>query len=282
MNTNISISVLIVVFNRKELLKRAIDSFIIQDYPYKELIVIDGGSTDGTVDILIENERHITYWKSEPDRGIYHAFNKALDRATGNWIYFLGSDDYLWNDSVLSNFVQNVCGYQNIPLVVYGKVVLVSKNGDELEQLNKSWQETKPLFLEGCYICHQGVFHSRKLFDIHGIFDESFRISGVYELLLRELKDNDALFLPDLTVAAMQTGGLSTSSRNSLEIFSEYERARRKNNVKKTLSLRLFLGYSKNYAKYALLKIFSDRQIKYIADIYRILTLRKPIWFKID
>jgi glycosyltransferase involved in cell wall biosynthesis len=91
------ISVIVAVFNGAKTLQQCIDSVAGQTYPHKELIVIDGGSIDGTREILEGDATKLAYWVSEPDRGIYHAWNKALARARGDWICFLGADDYLWS-----------------------------------------------------------------------------------------------------------------------------------------------------------------------------------------
>lgn len=96
------ISIIVAVYNNAVTLQRCIDSVASQSYPHKELVIIDGGSTDGTVEIIKRNSDKIDCWVSEPDRGIYHAFNKGLDRTKGDWIYFLGSDDYLWDNYTLS------------------------------------------------------------------------------------------------------------------------------------------------------------------------------------
>lgn len=225
------ISVIVAVFNGSKSLQRCIDSVASQTYPNKELIVIDGGSTDGTVDILNSNDDKITYWESERDRGIYHAFNKALVYAKGDWVYFLGSDDYLWDVQSLSNIAQTLENIEdpNVRLV-YGKVAIVLQSGDILQLINKPWNQVKDLFLQGCYICHQGIFQHKSLFEKHGQFDESFLISGDYELLLRELKlrDSQPLFIPDITVAAMQIGGFSSSPQHRISILQEYARARKK------------------------------------------------------
>ena len=85
-------SVIVAVYNGAKTLQRCIDSVSNQTYPHKELIIIDGGSADGTVDILRANNDKIAYWKFKPDRGIYHAWNKALEHVQGAWIYFLGSE----------------------------------------------------------------------------------------------------------------------------------------------------------------------------------------------
>jgi glycosyltransferase involved in cell wall biosynthesis len=81
------ISVIVAVYNGAKTLQRCIDSVSDQTYPNKELIIIDGGSTDGTIEIIRSNQDQITYWQSEPDNGIYHAWNKALDHASGDGIW---------------------------------------------------------------------------------------------------------------------------------------------------------------------------------------------------
>lgn len=278
------ISVIVAAFNRSASLQRCIDSVAHQTYPHKELIIIDGGSTDGTVDVLNANNQKIAYWESERDRGIYHAFNKALNHAKGDWIYFLGSDDYLWDTQSLNNIAQEIKNIKdkNIRLV-YGKVAIVSQNGNVLQTINKPWRQIKHLFLQGCYICHQGVFHHKSLFEKHGKFDEAFPITGDYELLLRELKskENQPLFLPNITVAAMQTGGYSSSPQHRITILQEYATARKKNHV--IVFPRVWLwSYIKALIWLMLMNTFNKKIVNYIADRYRLLTGRVPIWGKIS
>ena len=94
------ISIIVAVFNGKETLQQCIDSVAQQTYQNKELIVIDGGSNDGTLDLLNQNSSRLT-WLSEPDSGVYSAWNKGLARAKGEWVCFLGADDFLWDANVL-------------------------------------------------------------------------------------------------------------------------------------------------------------------------------------
>jgi glycosyltransferase involved in cell wall biosynthesis len=96
------VSVVVAVFNGVDTLQRALDSLFAQTYRDWELVVIDGGSTDGSVAILERASDRISYWVSEPDRGIYDAWNKALSRLRGQWVVFLGADDYLADRSVLA------------------------------------------------------------------------------------------------------------------------------------------------------------------------------------
>lgn len=279
------ISVIVAAFNCSASLQRCIDSVAHQTYPHKELIIIDGGSTDGTVDILKSNDEKITYWESERDRGIYHAFNKALVHARGDWIYFLGSDDYLWDVQSLSNITHEIKKIKdpNVRLV-YGKVAIVSQKGDVLQVINKPWNQVKNLFLQGCYICHQGIFQHKSLFEKHGQFDESFPITGDYELLLRELKlkDSQPLFMPTITVAAMQTGGYSSSPQYRISILQEYARARKKNYVLVVFPFAWLWSYIKALIWLMLMNTLSKQGVDYIADCYRYLTGRAPIWIKIS
>jgi glycosyltransferase involved in cell wall biosynthesis len=97
LNTS-DISIIIVTYNAAGTLQAALDSIYRQQYPSLKIIIIDGNSTDGTVDIIKANLTKIYYWKSEPDTGIYDAMNKAIKQITGDWVYFLGADDELYDD----------------------------------------------------------------------------------------------------------------------------------------------------------------------------------------
>jgi len=131
------ISVIVAVYNRAEVIQRCIESVASQTYSHVELIVVDGGSTDATVSILKSNSDSIDYWESKLDRGIYHAFNKGVKHATGDWIFFLGSDDYFHDPSILSkaaSYLSNVDTQQH--RIVYGKVSLVSSSGTCVDEMN--------------------------------------------------------------------------------------------------------------------------------------------------
>lgn len=280
MNNSPLFSIITAVFNREKTLQRCIDSVASQTYPNKELIIIDGGSTDRTIEILKFNNEKITYWKSEPDRGIYHAFNKGLKQAKGDWIYFLGSDDYLWDSQTLSQMSEQFVAIPKDVRVVYGKVALISPKGEVIEFINQPWEQIKSRFLQGCYICHQGVFQHRSLFEIHGQFDESFQISGVYELLLRELKTGKAVFFPNITVAAMQVGGVSSSPKHTLKILNEYAKARRMNSIH-VLPLEWSWSYVKALGRLLLYQVIGESGTTSTADFYRKLTNRTALWKKL-
>lgn len=238
------ISVIVAVYNGADNLKRCIDSVSDQTYLNKELIIIDGGSKDGTIEVLKSNQDKITYWISEPDNGIYNAWNKALDHARGDWICFLGCDDYLWKNSVFEEMVPHMirAESQNIRMV-YGQVARLTEDNEISCIDGDSWEYTwKGMILKGIgTFAHQGMFHHRNLFELYGRFDESFKIAGDYELLLRAFKDGgNAIFVDGLIVSGMQLGGITS---NCIKLVNEYARARQNNRLK-VITLPWLISYA--------------------------------------
>src|SRR5262245_53834223 len=159
----VRISVIVAVYNGAATLRQCIDSVANQTYPNRELIVIDGGSTDGTVQILEENASKLTYWESSPDRGIYDAWNKGLDRARGDWICFLGADDYLWSDTVMERIEPHLRAAAPAR-VVYGRVAVVNKASEVSRYDGIPWEEARRAFEHTMTIPHPGLLHHRVLF----------------------------------------------------------------------------------------------------------------------
>jgi glycosyltransferase involved in cell wall biosynthesis len=197
----------------------------------RELIVIDGGSTDGTVDIIRHNADRLSFWTSEPDSGVYSAWNKGLAHARGEWVGFLGADDYLWSPDALERLVR--AGDQVFPSVrvVYGRVGFVSAHGELIETFGRPWEDIRSDFRSRMVLPHPAVLSHRSLFSEHGNFDESFRISGDYEWLLRELKERDAKFVDGPIIVGMQAGGMSSQASRGVQIFKEIQRARAKHGI---------------------------------------------------
>ena len=123
------VSIITVVYNGIEFLEETIKSVIAQTYPNIEYIIVDGGSKDGTLDIIKKYEAHISKWISEPDKGIYDAMNKGIDLATGDWQNFLNAGDSFVDNNVLEKiFTTNL---ENITLV-YGDIIAIRENGQKL------------------------------------------------------------------------------------------------------------------------------------------------------
>lgn len=274
------ISIIIAVFNGDTTLQQCIDSVAQQTYPNKELIIIDGGSQDGTVDVLRVNQEKIAYWISEPDRGIYNAWNKGLVQTKGEWICFLGADDYFWDARVLECMARQL---EKIPAgirVAYGRLMIVNAHGESLYPIGESWQKVKERFKQVMCIPHTSTMHRRSLFEQHGKFDESFRIAGDYELLLRELKSADAFFIQNCIVAAMRVGGISSVPANSLLVLRETRRATRMHG--QSLPGRFWaMAMASVYIRLLLWNVLGERLARKALDFGRRTIKRKPpFWTK--
>jgi glycosyltransferase involved in cell wall biosynthesis len=275
------ISVIVAVFNGARTLRRCIDSVVEQTYPNKELIIVDGGSKDGTVDILEAEDGKIAYWESKPDRGLYHAFNKALDHATGEWIMFLGSDDYFWEPDVLERAAPYLDAASDAGIrVVYGQAALLGWNGEVREVAGEPWSVAARKLDWGLPPTHGATLHHRNLFKDYGRFDESFRISGDYDFLLRELGHREATFIPGLIVIGMGGQGLSSHPANELLIRWESVRARR-NNGKNPFPRQLLKSLPKLLFVTSLCKIIGVQATYSLLDLYRVFTGRPRRWSKI-
>ncbi len=222
-----TITVIVAVLNGDSTLQRCLDSIACQSYSNIQLIVMDGGSTDRTIEILKRNGSCISYWESAKDKGIYDAWNKALDHATGEWICFLGVDDCFHDCNIIKKVAEKLPSLYPPFRVVYGRVEVLS-GGHVTKTIGLPWAVAKTRFRTQMSVPHPGLMHHRSLFEMHGRFDESFQISGDYELLLRELKNRDAVFLDDITIVTMQSGGVSGKPENALTIARETRRAQRK------------------------------------------------------
>ena len=281
MNSNPTplISVIVAVYNGQVTLKQCLDSITRQTYKNTELIVIDGGSTDGTVEFLRAYQEKIAYWISEPDRGIYNAWNKALMQARGDWICFLGADDYFWNEHVLARMSGQL---EKLPpgiRVAYGQVMLLSAAGEEIYPIGESWMKVKKRFRSVMSVPHPGLMHRRELFEQWGTFDETYRIAGDYEMLLRELKMADAMFIPDLITTGMRQGGISSNPANNLVAMHEIRRAQRKHGQRLPGWIWL-MAMVRVYIRSALWSVLGEQWARKFTDLSRRLRGLPSYWTK--
>lgn len=273
------ITIIIAVFNGTKTLQQCIDSVANQTYPNKELIIIDGGSTDGTIDLLKKNNHHITYWISEPDRGIYNAWNKALAQAKGEWICFLGADDFFFNTRVLEQMAVHLAIIPANIRVAYSQVMLLNNDGKTLYPIGEPWGKIKERFKQVMCIPHQGVMHRRSMFEQNGKFDESFRIAGDYELLMRELKTGDAVFIPDLITTGMRQGGISSDPENTLVTMREIRRAQ-KMHGQQWPGWIWFAAMTRVYVRFFLWRILGENLTRKALDAYRRILGLPAYWTK--
>ena len=162
--------------------------------------------------------------------------------------------------------------------MVYGRLNIVDAGGRAIETLRRPWPEIRPAFLAGLLMVpHPGSLHHRSLFGAHGKFDESFRIAGDYDLLLRELATRQALYLDELVTVDMQIGGISAKPENLLLALEEIKRARRNNGMQAS-SPRLLIKIFMARIAMAAYRLAGPRALRLLADLFRILTLRKRKW----
>jgi len=278
------ITVIVAVYNGAKTLQRCIDSVSDQTYLNKELIIIDGGSTDSTIDIIKFNQDIITYWKSEPDNGIYHAWNKALGHTTGDWICFLGSDDYLWKNDVFEEIAPHMIKAESQGIrMVYGQVARVTEDNKISCIDGFSWEYTwRSIIIDGIgTFTHQGMFHHRSLFERYGMFDESFKIAGDYELLIRAFKEGgDAIFVNGLIVTGMQVGGITS---NSIQLVKENARARQ-NNQLRVITIPWLISYAWAIFDPLLNYLIGGKNVRYLVNsgkrLVMYLSYRKKVIFE--
>jgi glycosyltransferase involved in cell wall biosynthesis len=225
-----SISTVIAVRNGALTVERTLNSLFEQRYERLEIVVMDGASTDGTPEILARHSSRIAFWHSEPDRGIYDAWNKALAHVSGDWVFFLGADDRMHAPDVLRRLAPTLAAAADHSRVVYGAIDIVDPDGRST-RFGEPWSIAGPAFRMGLMLPHAATFHHRSLFEQRGLFDSTYQIAGDYELLLRELLDHDAVSVPGLIVADVAGGGISDRPETDGRRAREKHRARRQHGL---------------------------------------------------
>jgi len=218
------VSIITVSYNSSKTIKETIESVLNQSCQNFEYILVDGNSTDGTVEIIKSyeqkfKEKGIAFkWKSEDDTGIYDAWNKGVKMAEGTWIAFLGSDDVYELDAIQCYY--DYIDQNNEELnYVSSKVKII--NNKLIDKIEHKWEWN--VFKKQMIIGHVGSFHHQSYFKEYGLFDTSYKIAGDYELLLRAKNNLKAGFLPKYTVV-MNGDGVSLDNVN--KALSEAYRAR--------------------------------------------------------
>jgi len=195
LNSSGKISIIIVTRNASETLQNCLDSIYRQTHAGIEIIIIDGDSTDDTVEILKKNSPRIAFWKSEPDEGIYDAMNKAVTYATGNWVYFLGADDEL-----LPGFSDMATELKDPYTIYYANVFAEGKI--RLGELTR-YQIAK------CGPYHQAIIYPKLVFDKYH-YNTAYKISADFALTLQLCGDSTYKFVyKNYTLANFNHEGIS-------------------------------------------------------------------------
>lgn len=227
------VSIITVVFNGADHIRDCIDSILGQTYTNLEYIIVDGGSTDGTVELVKSYGTKIARFISEPDKGLYDAMNKGIGMATGEVIGLLNADDFYRHNRVIENMVNTF--ERTDADAVYGDMLYVDRQNTQ--QLKRYWRSgwySENAFLWGWMPGHLSFFAKRRLYEQHGLFRLDLTSAADYELLLRFIHKNKAklAYMNEVTIV-MRAGGISNSSlKNRLRANREDRLAWDMNNVK--------------------------------------------------
>lgn len=214
------LSIITPSFNQAEFLERTICSVLDQGYKNLEYFIIDGGSTDGSVEIIRSYEAHLTGWISEPDRGQAHAINKGLRQATGEWVAWQNSDDIFY-PGAFSTIAKAATDLHDADLII-GNINLIDSDDFILREMKYVRPTYRALLAEGMVLTNQAAFWRRGVHKELGYLDETLDCGFDYEWFLRLLHDHRAVHIDALM------GGLrlhdQTKTHNRRSVFeSEYQ-----------------------------------------------------------
>jgi glycosyltransferase involved in cell wall biosynthesis len=209
MNTDQPIvSIITVVFNGERFLEATIKSVINQEYKNYEYIIIDGGSTDGTLDIIRKYEKQVSKWTSGTDSGLYDAMNKGIDLATGDYLWFLNAGDEIFDKNTLSNIFKNS---ENLADVLYGETIIIDNDRKEIGMRRQkipeklTWKSLK----KGMVVSHQSILVRK---DIAPHYDLQYSCSSDIDWVIKSLKSAKNIINTHQILSRFMDGGRSKST----------------------------------------------------------------------
>ncbi|MDD2340083.1 MAG: glycosyltransferase family 2 protein [Methanosarcina sp.] len=236
-NDNLKISIITVCLNSEKFIEKTIESVINQTYSNIEYIIIEGKSTDNTLNILNKYKPDIDILISEKDNGIYDAMNKGLNLAHGDFIYFLNSGDYLYDKDTLAKIITHV-NDQNKYDIIYGDFIYFDENKSEYREGHPSVTE---IVARG--VNHQSILVPKMSFEKFGYFDDTYKIFADLDWILRAvIKNKQKINYIKLPIAYYLEGGMSEKYYNKY-LFEKNEI------MKKYVSLNQFLKFAVYYPR---------------------------------
>ena len=216
------LSIIIATYNAAPTIQRCLSSILKQKISAIEIILIDGGSDDDTMSIVRSYGDFIDYMISEKDEGIYDAWNKGIQQATGQWIQFIGADDIMLDGTIAVELGWLQANDASNLDVITGKAIMSNPKGTVIKYLSEPYCYDH--FIYRMDFAHGATLHNRRLFEKQGLFDTRFKICGDYELLLRKPLKSGFI---DAYLLQITYGGVSTTLAARKEPFY----ARKKNRV---------------------------------------------------
>lgn len=235
------VSLILTTYNCAENLKGTLMSIEEQDYPDIEVVIKDGGSTDGTLDVIrdyADHSRYLVKWISEKDNGIYDAMNKGFPLSTGEIVAFF--NDRFYRRDAVSRIVQVIIRMDPADGRMYDGVhadLIYAENGKTV----RYWKMGKGTIQQGWMPAHPTLYLWRSVYEKYGLYDNSYRCSADYEFMVRILKDGTVrlAYIPEILVEMYYGGTSSGGIRNYLLSLEEAHRALRQNGVKNSYLIDL-------------------------------------------
>ncbi len=214
MDNSPKFTIITITFNAARWLERTVVSILSQSYPNIEYLIIDGGSKDGTVDIIKQYAPGIAYWISEPDKGLYDAMNKGLKQATGDYVWFINAGDTLQSAATVQRIAMKIGKRSSLPDVIYGETSIVDAEGKPLgmRRLKAPKQLSWKSFRMGMLVCHQSFIAKRT---IAPEYDLQYRLSADYDWCIRCLKQAKSIYNTKMILSNYLEEGLSTQQRKA-------------------------------------------------------------------
>ncbi|MES2588246.1 MAG: glycosyltransferase family 2 protein [Bacteroidota bacterium] len=202
------LSIITINYNNLQGLKQTIESVVNQTSSDFEYIVIDGASSDGSKELIESYQDNISYWVSEPDKGIYNAMNKGILASKGEYCQFLNSGDYLVNKDVIKNMLAKL----DSSSIFYGNLIKVFAGGKSRRETEMDCQSLYS-FYKGS-LNHASVFIKKTLFDTYGLYDEKLKIVSDWKFFLEVLGlNNESVKYVNIDVTYFDMSGISSSNR---------------------------------------------------------------------
>jgi glycosyltransferase involved in cell wall biosynthesis len=225
------LSIITISLNNPEGLRKTIESVVNQTFTEFEYIIIDGGSNDGSVEIIKEHDDKIAYWISEPDKGIYNAMNKGIKKASAGYCLFLNSGDYLVNSSVLETCFKNSFTED----LIYGNIIH-DRQGELITYKLPQTLSFYDFYVDS--IGHPATFIKRSLFDDIGFYNEKYKIVSDWEFFLKAIfLKRASLKYIDMEIAVVNCEGISMNSSGLT------------NEERSSVLKELFPGFIEDYKK---------------------------------
>ncbi len=205
------VSIITVVYNAKKALEKTINNIKQLRYENIDYIIVDGGSTDGTVSVIKENEQYVSQWISEPDKGLYDAMNKGLNMVTEGYVWFINAGDFIYSKDILNNIF---AGFENYADIYYGDTIIESETGEIMGLRGKKLPRKLTLssYHSGMVVCHQSIIVRRDIAPLYNLnYKYAADIDWVMDVTRRAVSITNTRFILSIFVE----GGISSLNRKA-------------------------------------------------------------------